>query len=408
MYKLSKSMIYLKIHFLIIILALANSLDSCSKKNDIPPVIDAGDTIHFTDFAMGVDLSYVNQVEDHGGIYKVTQPEDPYKIFSDKGANAVRIRLWHNPQWVKDVYNSQSTSLYSGFEDVAKSIDRAKKNGMAINLDFHYSDTWADPAHQDVPAAWANITDINVLCDSVYNYTYRVLFTLKARALLPEMIQIGNEINCGMMVTNTLANFPKLSVCDGEWVNQGKVINSAINAVRAIDALSGKSTIIALHVADPKNLDWWFTKITTNAGVHDFNVIGFSYYHIWHTTIAFNDLPAIVTNIKNKFNKDVMVLETAYPFTTTNNDSYNNIYSNQAIIPGYPYTIQGQKDFMVAFTQKMMDAGAKGIMYWEPAWISSNMKDLWGTGSAWENCTFFNYSGNLTEGIDYLNYKYTK
>lgn len=402
-------MMQIKILFIISVLAFANVSGSCSKKDNPEPIDETNDTIHFTEFAMGADLSYVNQVEDHDGVYKENNIEkDPFLILKEHGANAVRLRLWNNPQWVKDVYGSGTTPLYSGFEDVAKSIKRAKELGLSINLDFHYSDTWADPGKQDAPDAWKDITDINVLCDSVYNYTYKVLNTLRTRNLLPEMVQIGNEINCGMMVTNTLANFPKLSVCDGNWVNQGKVINAGIKAVRDVDALSGKTTIIALHVADPKNLDWWFSGITQNGGVTNFDVIGFSYYHIWHTTVSFNDLPALVRSLKSKFNKDIMILETAYPFTTLNDDSYGNIYNSQQTVPGYPYTVTGQKEFMIALTQNMFNAGAKGVFYWEPAWISSNMKDLWGTGSAWENCTFFDYSGNLTGGIDYLNHKYTK
>jgi arabinogalactan endo-1,4-beta-galactosidase len=396
------------IPYLIALTSLVFTFGSCSKKSN--PIIDQPikDSISFTEFAMGADLSYVNQVQDHGGIYKDNLIEkDPFLIFKEHGANMIRLRLWNNPQWIKTVYNA-STPIYSGFDDVAKSIGRAKAVGLAVDLDFHYSDIWADPGKQDPPAAWKNITDINVLCDSVYNYTYGVLNALNKKGLLPEMVQIGNEINCGMMTTNTAAGFPQLNICNGNWINLGKVLNAGIKAVRKIDSENSKSTIIALHVADPKNLEWWFTGIMQNAGVTDFNIIGFSYYHIWHTTISFNDLPALVTRLKAKFNKDLMILETAYPFTSANNDSYNNIYLNQPIVDGFPYTIEGQKNFMTTLTQNMMNAGAKGIIYWEPDWISSAMKDLWGTGSAWENCSFFDFSGNSTDAINYLNYNYSK
>ncbi len=401
-------MLDIKIHLLIAIITLSNTFSSCSKKDN--PTIDqpAKDSISFNEFAMAVDLSYVNQVEDHGGIYYENKvKKDPYAIFKEHGANMVRLRIWNNPQWIKTIYD-QSSPLYSGFDDVAKSMQRAKTAGLAVNLDFHYSDVWADPGTQNPPDAWKNITDINVLCDSVYNYTYGVLNALNKKGLLPEMVQIGNEINCGMMVTNTAAGFPQLNICNGNWANQGKVLNAGIRAVRKIDSETSKKTIIALHVADPKNLEWWFDGIMQTAGVIDFDVIGFSYYHIWHTTISFTDLPALVTRLKAKFNKDIMILETAYPFTSANNDSYSNIYSNQAPIDGFPYTAEGQKNFMTTLTQNMMNAGAKGVMYWEPAWISCGMKDLWGTGSAWDNCTFFDFTGNLTQGIDYLNYNYSK
>ncbi|MCU4175691.1 glycoside hydrolase family 53 protein [Carboxylicivirga sp. N1Y90] len=395
--------------FLLIAVLLAGLIgmsSSCTKEKpvveDEPPI--PPETI---DFVHGIDLSYVKQVEDKGGVFKLDQNNiDPFKLFKDKGANMVRLRLWHNPEWIKDIYGDQ-TAVYSGFEEVAIDIKRAKDNGMAVNLDFHYSDIWADPEHQTPPSAWMDITDINVLCDSVYNYTYGVMKELHERNILPEMVQIGNETNCGMMHTGTMNAFPKLSVCDGNWINMGKVLNAGIKAVRDVDMLSGKSTLVALHVADPKNLDWWFTNIINQGQVTDFDIAGFSYYHIWHTTVSFFDLPDVVISLKAKINRDVVILETAYPFTTDNNDSYNNIYGSQAPLAAYPYSVEGQKQYMIDLTQNMMEAGAIGVMYWEPAWITSGLKDLWGTGSAWENCALFDFSGKATDGINYLNHPFT-
>jgi arabinogalactan endo-1,4-beta-galactosidase len=376
------------------------------KPGEKPPVEEPGDST--VAFLFGADLSYVNQIEDNGGTYKVSgEFKDPYLIFMEQGAHIIRLRLWHNPSWVYDLY-SEETPLYSGFPDVLKSIERAKEQGLQVNLDFHYSDTWADPGHQDVPQAWKNITSIDVLADSVYNYTYSVLSVLAEKGLLPEMVQIGNETNCGMMFTNVPATFPKLSVCDGNWSNAGKVFNAGINAVRAIDKKYNKKTLITLHVADPKNIDWWFTDMINKAGITDFDIIGFSYYPNWHTTVSFDNLPALVTQVKNKFNRDIMVLETAYAFTSENNDGYNNIFGGQSPIAKYAYSPEGQKQFLIDLTQNLIDAGASGIMYWEPAWISSQMKDLWGTGSSWENCTFFNFSGELTETIQFMKYDYQK
>lgn len=389
-------------YFPIILLMLFYSCRADNKDN--PDPID-NDTIP-PSFVMGVDLSYVNQVEDHGGIYRENGAVvDPFEVLSNHGANAVRLRLWHNPDWVFGLYDHE-VPLYSGFDDVAKSIARAKDAGMQVLLDFHYSDVWADPGHQDVPAAWRNITDINVLADSVYNYTYNTLSRLLSQNLLPEMVQIGNETNCGMMITNTPQGFPALNVCQGNWVNFGKVVNAGIAAVRDVDELAGRKTTIALHVADPRNLSWWLNDVISKANVLDFDVMGFSFYHIWHTTIAYNAIPGLITELKNTYNRDFMVLETAYPFTTANNDNYSNIYYNQDIIPGFPYTVEGQRDFMADITQKMMNAGAIGVFYWEPAWISSDMRDFWGVGSSWENCAFFNFSGNLTGVVEYLKKEY--
>jgi arabinogalactan endo-1,4-beta-galactosidase len=101
-----------------------------------------------------------------------------------------------------------------------------------------------------------------------------------------------------------------------------------------------------------------------------------------------------------------MILETAYPWTADGNDNYNNIFgANQAMV-GYPLTKQGQKQMMHDITQQMITGGGIGIIYWEPAWITSEMKDLWGTGSSWENCTFFDFNGNIHEGIDFINDEY--
>ena len=161
-----------------------------------------------------------------------------------------------------------------------------------------------------------------------------------------------------------------------------------------------------LHVADPKNVEWWFDNIMSQAKVTDFEVIGFSYYPFWHTTVSFNDLGTKVSAFKNKYKRQVMIAEVAYPWSTSGNDSYNNAFGSQPPVSGYPFTIDGQYNFMVALTQKVISAGGSGIMYWEPAWITSQMKDLWGTGSSWENATFFDFAGNTIKGINYMNYKY--
>ncbi|MBS2098469.1 glycoside hydrolase family 53 protein [Carboxylicivirga linearis] len=353
-------------------------------------------------FMMGVDLSYINQVEDHGGIYKDNGVEvDPFELFNKKGANVVRLRIWNNPDWIKEVYN-KDTPLYSGFEDVKKSIRRAKDNGMAVNLDFHYSDVWADPQHQKVPQAWKAINDINVLCDSVYHFTYSTLDALLQDGLLPEMVQIGNETNCGFMLHEANDTFPNLSICDDKWVSFGKVLNAGINAVRDIDTKAKTNTIIALHVADPKNLEWFFKGVIEKGGVNDFDVAGFSYYPHWHTEVSFTELPRLVSKLKKELNKELVVLETAYPYTLVEGDEYGNIFGENSAIDGYPISIEGQRSFMIDLVNNIKQAGGMGVMYWEPAWISSDMKDLWGHGSAWDNATLFDQQGNVTKAFDYL------
>jgi arabinogalactan endo-1,4-beta-galactosidase len=360
------------------------------------------------EFVMGVDLSYVNQVEDHGGVYRdSSKVRDPFRIMKNHGGNMIRVRLWHNPVWVRTVYNNPQKILYSGLADVVKTIQRAKALGMAVNLDFHYSDSWADPGKQKPPVAWENITSLQVLKDSVYNYTFSVLNKLNKLGLMPEMVQIGNETNCGMMITGTKSGFPNLNGCSEKWQDLGAVMNSGIKAVRDVSAQSAVKTKIALHVADPKNVEWWVGKMMTSATVTDFDIIGMSYYPLWHTTVGFGNLPDLISKLKTTFNKKVMILETAYPWTTEYADSYNNQFGGQSPLIGYPFTKEGQTQFMTNLCQNVMDAGGSGVFYWEPAWISSQLKDLWGTGSSWENSTFFDFSGNVLPVIDYMRSTYT-
>ncbi len=359
------------------------------------------------EFVMGVDLSYVNQILDHGGAYRDSgSVENPYKIFKDYGANVARLRLWYNPDWVREeVYDDPNVPLYSGLSDVTESIRKAKEQGMAVNLDFHYSDIWADPGTQNIPEAWVEITDLEVLKDSVYQYTKNTLKSLSDEGLMPEFVQVGNETNCGMMFSNAPDDFPKLNVCDGHWSNMGEVLNSGIQAVRDVSADSEADIKIILHIAQPENVNWWFTNITSQGGVSDFDIIGFSYYSPW-SDVPLGEISDYVFNFRQSFGKEVMIVETAYSWTTQSADSYGNIFDHESQVEGYPATEEGQRDYMTALTREIISAGGKGVMYWEPAWISSDMKDLWGIGSSWENNTFFDFGGNVHKGIDYMTQEY--
>jgi arabinogalactan endo-1,4-beta-galactosidase len=351
----------------------------------------------------GADLSYVNQILNHGGVYKDdTVTQSPYIIFKNHGTNLVRLRLWHNPTWTKEVYGGADDPLYSDLDDVEVSIRRAKEQGMEVLLDFHYSDTWADPAAQDVPAAWANITSLDILKDSIYNYTYKTLRRLDAKGLMPELVQIGNETNCGLLFTEAPAGFPTCNVCDGKWVETGEVINHAIDAVRDAADASAIKTKVILHIADPKNVKWFFDNLTTTGKVNDFDIVGFSYYPLWHTTITPDKLSETIAGFKSAYSKDVMILETAYPWTLEAQDSYTNLFGSEAPLPGYSYTRQGLEKLLTDMAQEVHDGGGLGMIYWEPAYISSDMKDTWGAGSSWENCAFFDYSGNTLPVIDYM------
>ena len=376
----------------------------CSSSDEPGPIIEP--TPESENLLFGADLSYVNQILDKGGVYKTDGTQkDPYAIFAEKGTSLARFRLWHNPVWTKEVYGASGTQLYSDLKDVEKSISRSRTAGMQVLLDFHYSDTWADPGKQAIPKAWIDIKSISVLEDSVYRYTKKTLQYLNAKGLMPEYVQLGNETNCGTLYTDAPAGFPAGNACNGQWINLGRVMKAGIRAVREVADASAVKTKIILHVADPKNVEWYFNGLTTTATVTDFDVVGFSYYPLWHKTVGINEISNKITEFKTKFQKEVIILETGYPWATSSNDNYNNLFGSGAL-PGYPFTEQGQYDFMVRLAKEVKAGGGIGLIYWEPAWITSPMKDLWGTGSSWENVTFFNFEGNTIKGIDYMKFEY--
>ncbi|MFM7400279.1 MAG: glycosyl hydrolase 53 family protein, partial [Bacteroidota bacterium] len=153
-----------------------------------------------TTLFVGADLSYVNEMEDCGVVYRENgAAKDVYRIFSDNGCNLVRLRLWHTPSW----YDTLNTGKrYSDYNDVKKSVLRSKAAGMKVLLDFHLSDFWADPGRQLCPAAWLNVVDnLPVLEDSLYHYVYSTLLNLNTAGALPDMVQIGNETNKGIMLS---------------------------------------------------------------------------------------------------------------------------------------------------------------------------------------------------------------
>lgn len=343
-------------------------------------------------FSRGVDLSYVNEIEDFGGVYSDSgEIRDPFRIFRDHGANTVRVRLWHDPQWVGELTGGK---LYSDLADAAKTIERAKANDMAVCLDIHYSDTWADPDHQEIPEAWKDLT-LDELCDSVYGYTMSVLQTLSSEGLTPEMVQVGNETNGGML-------HPLGKVENGNWTPFGKLLNAGIRAVRDFSVTSEVKPLIILHVAQYQNARWWIDRVVNDAKVNNFDILGISHYSKWSTISQFSAITAITSEIRTKYGKRVMVVETACPWTGGDADQYGNIFGPADSIPGFPLTREGQLEYLKALMQAIISGGGTGCMYWEPAWITSPMCDKWGTGSAWDNCTLFDFQGNTLSSIDFL------
>lgn len=342
---------------------------------------------------LGADLSYVNEMEDHGGKYRQNGKVcDPFQLFRDHGANIVRVRLWHTPTWTQ----------YGTLADAEKTIRRAKAVGMRVLLDFHYSDTWADPQKQIIPAAWAHIASLEELQQAVHDYTYDVLSHLQQQHLLPEFVQVGNEINTEMMLDYEVGE----QGAPINWPRNAALINAGIRAVRAIGRKVETPPEVMLHIAQPEHVQPWLDA-ALEAGVNDFDWIGLSYYSHW-SVYSILQLGQVVRVIRARYGRRIMIVETAYPWTLDDADALPNILGEESTVPEYPTTPAGQKQYLIDLTQAVIDNGGGGMIYWEPAWISTSAKTLWGPGSHWDNATFFDFNnGNeVHEGIEFLSHQY--
>ncbi|MEN0002918.1 MAG: glycosyl hydrolase 53 family protein [Bacteroidota bacterium] len=352
-------------------------------------------------FYFGADQSYVNELEDCGATYfENGEAKDVYDIFADHGCNLVRLRLWHTPSWYDNLNDGQR---YSDLADVQKSIARAKAQNMDVLLDFHLSDTWADPSNQLVPAAWLDVVDdLPILQDSLYNYIFNTLSTLHQENVLPELVQIGNETNKGILQSPTDNETWAL-----DWPRNAALFNTAISAVRAVENNTGASIKIVLHVADPDNTAWLIQAFHDN-GVTDFDIIGISYYWAWHQPTTIAQTGEAIEQLRDTYpDKEVLIVETGYIWTNESNDNANNIIS--AVHPDYsPASPTNQRDWLIDLAKVVIESGGLGVCYWEPSWVSSDCYTQWGQGSHQEHATFFDFDNHLLlpGGIEWMNYPY--
>lgn len=317
---------------------------------------------------LGADLSFANEMADCGAVYRRDgKPIDPFALVRQSGGNLVRVRLWNNPGWTR----------YSTLADVEKTIGRAKRAGLQVLLDFHYSDDWADGDKQNPPAAWAKLSTPEQV-QAVHDYTRQVLDTLAAKRLAPDLVQVGNETNPELMAG------PKKAI---DWRRNAALLNAGLRAVREAAAAERRPIRSMLHIAQPENAGPWFAAATA-ASVTDYDIIGLSYYEKW-SDVPMSGLADTIRQLRARYGKDVMVVETAYPYTLDGADSSNNLLGADSLTPGFPATPKGQRDYMVTLTRTVLDAGGNGVVYWAPDWISTRCKTRWGTGSGWENATWF-------------------
>ncbi len=336
-------------------------------------------------FINGADLSFLPQIEDLGGIYydEEGNPTNALQIFSDHGFNYIRLRLWHTPE---DDYNNLARIL--------NMAERIKSKNLKFLLNFHYSDTWADPGKQFKPAAWEGLS-FNTLKDSMYQYTKNVLQALDTQGTLPDIVQIGNEINQGM-----LWNEGKVGGSydtPEQWAKLAALINEGVKGIRE-SCDSGDSIGIMIHIANAANneISHWFFDNLTGQGV-EFDYIGLSYYPWWHGT-----LDAVLNNLNDlalRYDRDIIIVEMAYPWTLQWNDNTGNIVGViDQLHAGYPATVSGQTNFirdLIKIVRNVKNQKGVGLFYWAPDWISVQP-----VGSAWENVTLFDFEGKVLSSMD--------
>jgi arabinogalactan endo-1,4-beta-galactosidase len=324
----------------------------------------------------GGDFSIMKKLEDWGGEYKLNgEVNEGFQLFNENGYTWCRLRIFHTPNMEGPVCND--------LEYTIALAQKAKQFGFKIFLNFHYSDTWADPGKQFVPKAWENL-DFETLTDSVFHYTKKVMQAMKSAGVFPEMVQVGNEINNGMI-------WPHGKLWDNgnaRWDELTMLLKAGIRGVKAVEG--GTEIPIMIHAATGGNLvesDNFYSNILQRGT--DFDVIGLSYYPWWHGT--FEDMEKNLEFLSNKYEQEISVVETAY-FA---NDWYPGPGEHVLDVQPYPPTEQGQYDFLVELAQRLKKyPKVTSVFYWKPDGL-----DIPDSGVPWLGRSLFDRSGNAFKGI---------
>ncbi|MEO1130044.1 MAG: glycosyl hydrolase 53 family protein, partial [Planctomycetota bacterium] len=327
----------------------------------------------------GVDLSTLTRVEANGGTFSdASGTRDLVELVAEAGVDVVRLRIWVAPG--------------TGFNDLPDVLAMARRiddAGMSLLLDFHYSDSWADPGQQTKPAAWETLT-FTELVGAVYAHTHDVVAALAGQGTPPAFVQIGNEITNGMLWEDGRVEG------DSNWGNLASLIQAGVLGAR--DGSPDAHPQIVLHIdrgGDNSASRWFFDHIQAQGVQYD--IIGLSYYPWWH-----GDMAALRDNLADlgpRYGKPILLVETAYPFTLGWNDTTNNIVGEPLFTPtDFPATPEGQAGFLRALRAEVAASPTGvGVCVWEPGWITTPSE-----GSPWENLAFFDFGGRVLPALESL------
>jgi arabinogalactan endo-1,4-beta-galactosidase len=325
-------------------------------------------------FLSGADISLLKFFEDRGVMYRTNGViSDAVMILKNQGINCARLRLFTSSaaQAQADPYNYTNNLAYT----VPLAV-RVKTAGLKLLLDFHFSDTWADPGNQTKPAAWTNLTYAQ-LPAQVRSYCSNSLAAFGAAGALPDYVQIGNEITSGFLWPDGEVGGAYDNAT--QWSQLGTLLKSAIQGVK--DAAGTNAPKFIIHIdrgGDWATTQWFFDSL--NAQGVAFDIIGESYYPFWHGDL--NALQNCLSNTAVRYQKPIIVAETDFPFANSTN------------LVGFTASTNGQADYVIALAQivkGLPGARGLGIFWWAGEYQSVSGYNLAGFSQR----SLFGASGNV-------------
>ncbi len=326
---------------------------------------------------VGGDISLLPEYENAGAQYKDHEGKpilDLLPYLYDEGMNAMRIRLFVNPDNYKE--DDKDANACQDLEYIIPLCKRIIDNGFSLMLDFHYSDTWADPAKQWIPEIWKDLNE-EQLCEAVHDYTRESLLILKENGIVPDFIQTGNEISFGMLwgVRGESESDLKKTFMgsNANWERLGSLLREAGNACREI-CPDAKIVIHTERVGDIPVQNNFYNKLKSlNV---DYDIIGISYYPYFHGSMT--QLDKALTSLESNFpDKDIMVVETGYSY------AWEVPGTDQKV--DYDYSDAGQDQFAKELVDTLLKhEHVTGLFWW---WLEYN---AYGTSlSGWYNAPLF-------------------
>ncbi len=316
------------------------------------------------DFILAMDLSSLESLERAGVEYHDFKghKRNPFYVLKSVGITHIRVRLWNDP------FDSNGNSYGGGACDINNLISlskRAKANKLKLILDFHYSDFWADPANQRLPKTWKGIS-LAEKAHRLYHYTSSTLAKLKSKGIIPDIVELGNEIDNGLLEETDIINISRL-------------LKEGIRAVNNSNA----SIRTAVHYASTKDESKtrFFAKELKKNGV-DYDIFSLSYYPNWHGSMA--NLEYVLKKVKEENKCQVMIMEAAYPYTLRDSDYTKNQIESKLPELEYEVSYQGQANFIRDLVDAVNKVGGIGIAYWEGLWIKAPGDDYLAMRDTWE------------------------